>query len=298
MQLRALLNAAIVRLERAGVETPRLDAEVILSYMLGQDRSWLFAHNYDIMSIELVDQFERLIQRRVEREPTAYIIGQRDFFGLTFEVTPAVLIPRPETELLVEQALQRLGEVKQMPSTRLRIVDVGTGSGCIAVTLAVRLPWANLLATDLSATALLVARRNAQRHQVADRIQFIHTDLLAGITGPVDLIVSNPPYIAQNELPELAPEINRFEPLSALTDGGNGLAVIERLLAASAGRLQAGGTILVEIGADQGPAILALAEVYLPESDLTLVKDLAGHDRLLMGRMRMDGSTKIERLRQ
>jgi release factor glutamine methyltransferase len=284
MQVRELLNEAIRQLNTAGVETPRLDAEVIFSHVLDQDRSWLYAHSHDIMSIELRDRLTPLIQRRAAREPVAYILGQREFFGLTFEVTPAVLIPRPETELLVEEALRL---VRNQTAAKLGfIVDVGTGSGCIVVTLAVHLPQAQFVAVDLSAEALIVARRNAQRHGVLDRIQFVQGDLLAGIGGPLPLIVSNPPYIAENELPALAPEIIDYEPLLALTDHSTGLSVIERLLLAAVDRLGSEGALLIELGAGQGSGVLDMAQSLWPTVSLQILKDLAGHDRLLVGQKR------------
>ena len=281
MQVRDLLNEAIHQLNSAGVDTPRLDAEVIFSYMLDQDRSWLYAHSHDIMSTELRERYAQLIQRRVEREPVAYITGQREFFGLTFEVTPAVLIPRPETELLVEEALRLVRS--QTGSRQGLITDVGTGSGCIAVTLAVHLPQTQFLAVDLSAEALAVARRNAQRHGVLERIQFVQGDLLAGINGPFQLIISNPPYIAEDELPTLAPEIINYEPHLALTDHRTGLTVIERLLRAAFDRVHPKAGLLIELGTGQGQPVLDLAQSLWPTARLKILKDLAGHDRLLVG---------------
>ena len=277
-QVKSVLQQAILTLSLAGCDTPRLDAEVILAHLLTQERSWLYAHSYDLLSEAMVQAFAEAIQRRVKRAPVAYITGEREFFGLAFEVRPAVLIPRPETELLVEQAIQLIGH---RPSL---VVDVGAGSGCIAIALALHCSQARLVATDISSDALHIARRNAARHGVADRLYFIQTDLLAGLKGPVDLLASNPPYISTSEMETLTPEITQYEPRLALTDGGTGLSIIAKILAEAPAIIRPGGVLLLEFGAGQGPQVLRLAQTYSPAAAFEIKPDLAGRDRLLMGR--------------
>ena len=271
------LQKAIGQLQAAGCDTPRLDAEVILAFVLERDRSWLYAHNDEVVPEWLAKQYEGLIQRRMRREPVAYIIGQREFFGLSFAVTPAVLIPRPETELLVERALQLA------PKTNGLIVDIGTGSGCIAIALARHLPQVQIMATDISAAALMVARRNARRHGVVDRVMFAQCHLLAALAGPVDLLVVNPPYIAVAELARLAPEVAYYEPRLALTDADTGLSLIEQLLKEAPKIIKPAGWLLLEFGADQGDQVLDMARLHSPQAEFEVVQDLAGRDRLLLG---------------
>lgn len=273
-----LLHRAIARLLETGCPTPRLDAEVIFAHTLNQNRSWLYAHSDDIVSEDAHRQFEHLIERRAQREPVAYITGQREFFGLTFTVTPAVLIPRPETELLVEQTLHLAGKTDPL------IVDVGTGSGCIALSLAIHLPQARLIATDISYRALTVAQNNARRHDVSKRVDLVQADLLAPLKGPVDILVSNPPYISTQEIAQLAPEIVHYEPRTALTDAGAGLSIIERLIIHAPVFLKPGGLLLLEIGANQGKQVLHLAKTLCPQAQIMLKQDLAGRDRLLVVR--------------
>jgi len=277
-RVQSLLQKAIRLLTEAGCDTPRLDAEVIFAHTLEQDRSWLYAHNNDTLPDTISQQLIQLIQRRVRREPVAYIIGQREFFGLTFKVTPDVLIPRPETELLVEQAIQLTQK------TRPLIVDVGTGSGCIAISLAVQMAGALVIATDVSSKALVVAQRNARRHSVETRIHFKHSDLLSGLEGPVDLLVSNPPYISATEMNTLAPEVALYEPSAALTDASTGLSIIEKLLGGVSAIIGQDGLLLVEFGANQGQQVLQLAQTICPQACFEIKPDLAGLDRLLIGR--------------
>lgn len=272
------LYAAIEQLSQAGSDSPRLDAEVLLGHLLGQERAWLYAHPETPLSPETTARYRHLLHRRANHEPVAYLTGEREFFGLTFAVAPPVLIPRPETELLVELALSRL-------TGPARVWDIGAGSGCIAVAVAVHAPQARLIAADISAPALALARQNARRHGVANRLALVQANLLAGLSGPVDLIISNPPYIALAEMDSLAPTVKHYEPALALTDGATGLTLIERLLAQAATRLSPGGAILIEIGAGQGNAALLLARRYFPHGYFEIKPDLAGKDRVLLGNL-------------
>ncbi len=280
---KSALQWAVPQIKQAGSQSAQLDAEVLLAHTLQQDRAWLFTHPHTPLTPAQSDTFQQAVARRVQREPVAYIVQQRAFFGLDFWVTPAVLIPRPETELLIETALEM---ARQQPGAPLKLADVGTGSGCIAVTLARHLPLAHVWATDISAAALNVARRNAETHGVTGRISFATGNLLAALPGPFNLIVSNPPYVAQADVisPDTMPEVRHFEPHLALNGGPSGLELIERLLAQAVGRLQPDGSLLVEIGYNQGPAVRAMAQRHFPAATARIKQDLAGLDRLLVVR--------------
>jgi release factor glutamine methyltransferase len=244
------------RFERAGIadDEAAIDAAVLARHLLGWDRAALLTHGHEPPPPGFDTRYGPLVERRIAREPVAYIVGHREFWGLEIEVTRDVLVPRPETELVVEAALAIAGrgEVR-------RIVDVGTGSGCIAVALAVELPAAAVVAADVSAAALAVARRNARRHGAADRIRLVESDLLDGVAESADLIVSNPPYVSTADRERLPPEVARYEPHQALFAGEDGLDAIRRLVATAHGRLAPGGHLVVEFGFGQGSAVTALA---------------------------------------
>jgi release factor glutamine methyltransferase len=228
---------------------------VLARHVLGWNRAALIANGRDEPPPHFQSQFDALAARRLQREPIAYIVGHREFWNLEFEVTSDVLIPRPETELILEIATELASE----GLVWRRIIDVGTGSGCLAVSLAVEFPAARVIATDLSAEALAVARRNAERHGVASRVRFVQGDILAGVTETAELIVSNPPYLADSEAGRLQPEVANYEPRQALAAGHDGLDVVRRLLATAAARLAAGGRIVVEFGFGQDATVAALA---------------------------------------
>jgi len=277
-----VLASAIERLAAAGCDTARLDAEVLLAHILGRDRSWLYAHPGRPLSSHQLNACQSLVSRRVDREPVAYLVGHKEFFDLDFFVTRDVLIPRPETEHLVEWALQWASSAKPGP---LSVADVGTGSGAIAVTLAAHVPRAHIFATDTSRPALAVARDNAVRHGVASRVSCVMGDLLAPLAGPFHLIAANPPYLSHADLASTPPEVARWEPRPALDGGPDGLEAIRRLLAMAATRLCAGGLLLVEIGAGQGLDVLALAGRYFEQATFEIARDYAGLDRLLVVRL-------------
>jgi len=279
------LEAATARLRKAGVESDRLDAELLLATALRVSRSGLLARLPDPIPPAAICELEALVGRRIRREPLAYILGGREFWSLWFEVNAAALIPRPETERLVELALVRLREV---PAPR--VLDVGTGTGCIAIALARECPEATVAAVDVSETALQVARANALRHDVASRIGFVGGDIRTlQIAGSFDAIVSNPPYVRRDVLQSLAPEVNKWEPRLALDGGEDGLDVIRALLRRAPGLLRDGGWLLAEIGSDQADMVAALAE----RNDLTEVSvqsDYAGLPRVLCARRRRTSS--------
>jgi len=220
----------------------------------------------------------RLIQRRMSHEPTAYITGHKEFFSIDFEVSPGTLIPRPDTELLVERAIELANTA--FPQSCL-IADVGTGCGAIAIALALHLPQAKIYATEISAAALEVTESNCRKHKVGDRVSLLQGDLLEPLPEPVQLIVANLPYISELELAKLPLEISMFEPQLALAGGTDGLRQIERLLSQARGKLLNGGAVLLEIGYDQGSAVKDLTQKYLPTAKVSVVTDLSGLDRVV-----------------
>ena len=244
-------------LRAAGVVDPRREAGSLLAQVLRRERTYLITHGNDLVTGEQLDRFRVLIARRAAREPLQYIIGYQEFFKLSFAVTPDVLIPRPETELIVEAALELADRERS-----LSILDVGTGSGCIVISLLHELENARATATDISPNALEVARRNAQRHNVSDRITFIRADSLAPLTQPAafSLIVSNPPYIPAGEIATLQREVREHEPLTALASGADGLDHIRALLRETPQVLHHSGYFIFEIGLGQGEAIEQLVD--------------------------------------
>lgn len=282
MTAAALLGAASARLAAAGSETARLDAEVLLAHALGTGRSGLYARLRDEIDGAAAVRFDALLARRARREPVAYLTGEQEFWSLPFAVTPDVLIPRPETELIVSTAARARPRPERHAGgadAPFAILDLGTGSGCLAVALAREWPDARVTAVDLAPAALEVARRNADRHGVGARIAFLAGDLYAPLPAGAsfDLIVSNPPYLALGDA--ASPEV-AFEPRAALFAGADGLAVIRRLIAGAPARLRPGGMLLVEIGQGQADAVLALAAAAGLRARAE--PDLAGIPRLLV----------------
>jgi release factor glutamine methyltransferase len=233
-----------------------LDAEVLARHVLGWDRAALLARGREPAPDDFAERYDPLIVRRAAREPVAMIVGHREFWGLEFEVTPNVLIPRPETEFVVEEVLA----YARSGAAISRVIDVGTGSGCLAVSLATELPGIDVTATDMSAEALDVARRNAARHKVDARVHFVETDLLTGVHTSADVIVSNPPYVPLKEKATLQPEVGTYEPAISLFGGGDGLAIMRRLLAIAGNHLVPGGRLIVEFGDGQEVDVRAIAE--------------------------------------
>jgi release factor glutamine methyltransferase len=256
-----------------------LEAELLLMHALGLDRAHLYQRLAEPLSSEAIDAYRVVLERRVAREPLAYITGHREFFALDFETTRAALIPRPETETLVELAIAfALERFADQPIT---IADVGTGSGVIAVALACELPLARIVATDVSADAIALARRNAARHDVADRIEFRGGDLLLPLAEPVPMIAANLPYVTTAQWESSPPEIHDHEPRVALDGGPDGLDVIRRLLTQAPTRLAEVGGLFCEIGAGQGDSARELAREVFPRARVEVARDLAGRDRVL-----------------
>jgi release factor glutamine methyltransferase len=233
-----------------------LDAEVLARHVLGWDRAALLANGRDPAPQDFSERYEPLIVRRAAREPVAMIVGHREFWGLEFEVTPDVLIPRPESEHIVEVVMEYVRGGAAVAS----LVDIGTGSGCLAVSLATEIPGAAITATDTSLRALEVARRNAARHKVDQRMRFLEADLLEGVDAVADIIVSNPPYVPFQMASSLQPEVRAYEPAQALFGGGDGLQIVRRLLATAPAHLVPGGRLFMEFGDGQEMDVLAIAE--------------------------------------
>ncbi len=270
-------------LVQSAVDSPRLDAEILLAHALGITRAQLHAHPQSQLSSGALATYRQWIERRARHEPVAYIVGHKEFYGLDFFVDERVLIPRPETELLVEKAI----EIAKHQPDRGQFVaaDVGTGCGAIAVSLAVHLPRITVYAADASAEALEVAARNCRRHDVENRVHLLRGHLLEPLPEPVNLIVANLPYVSQAELAQLPPEISRYEPREALDGGPDGLDHIRRVLAGGGEHLKPRGVILLEIGATQGEAVVALAQGHFPAARVEIAQDYAGLDRVVMVEM-------------
>lgn len=259
-------------------DTPALDASVLLAHIIGKPRSWVLAHPEVTLTREMKNQLENALRQLENGKPFPYVLGQWEFFGMDFEVTPDVLIPRPETELLVEKAIAWLQE-----STEHKMVaDIGTGSGVIAISIAANVPDVNVLATDISIEALKIAKRNAEKHAVSDRIEFIECDLFPDTQNitlkSFDLICANLPYIPTRTLHTL-PVYGR-EPTLALDGGSNGLDLVRRLLQVAPNWLTPHGKMVLEIEATLGRDVLRLGYNLFPRADIQLHKDLTGHDRL------------------
>jgi release factor glutamine methyltransferase len=284
-QLRASLIAGAKSLAAVGIPSARLDAEVLMGHVLGLTREQLLASADFPLSQVHLGLYRELLRRRLEREPIAYITGRQEFWSLELRVVPDVLIPRPETERLVEISLAL---ARELPRTRSsRVLDIGTGSGAIAISLAKELPSALIWATDVSPAALEIARSNAAGNGVAARILFFHGDLFEAIgefTGRFTLIVSNPPYIRSAEIDALEPEVSRWEPRGALDGGADGLDFYRRIARQARDYLAPNGAVAVEVAADMGKEVGRLftaAGYYTGEA---IVQDYAGRDRVVVAR--------------
>ncbi len=308
MDIRTALKQGLAQLRDAHVPSHTLAAELLLLHVLGRDRAWIYAHPEEEISAENAQRFFGLISRRAAGEPTQHLTGKQEFWDLEFEVNRDVLIPRPETEHVIEVALDRLavreiraGRPPKNDGAGLQIADIGTGSGCLAIVLAKELPAATIFATDISPAALAVARRNAARHGVANRFHFIESSLLEGLSvGPryilplqnntttapdrqsplFDLIVSNPPYIGRREAPTLMREVRDHEPEIALYGGEEGYELYAGLVAQSASHLKPGGILVLELGHNSLPAVQPLLDAPT-WTNIAVTNDLAGIPRVI-----------------
>jgi release factor glutamine methyltransferase len=294
--VRSLLKRGIAQLREADTPSFTLAAELLLLHVLGRNRTWLYAHPEEIIADADAQRFFELIARRATGEPTQYLTGKQEFWGLELEITQDVLIPRPETEHVIEVALDHLalrelraGRPRKSTGAGLQIADIGTGSGCIAIALAKELTAANFVATDISPAALAIAKRNATRHAVADRIHFIECNLLEALDSPLatrhlplsfDLIASNPPYIGRRESPSLPREVRDHEPRSALFGGEEGYELYADLIAQAAQHLKPGGLLVLELGHNSLPAVQPLLDAR-NWTNVGVTNDLAGIPRVL-----------------
>jgi release factor glutamine methyltransferase len=273
MDIQAALRTGISRLREASVPSYTLAAELLLLHELHRDRAWLYAHPEELIASDALDAYLSLITRRAHGEPTQHLTGKQEFWSLEFEVSPDVLIPRPETEHVIEVALDRLalrelraGRPQKTAGDGLLIADIGTGSGCLAVALAKELPEARIYATDISQPALAMARKNAHRHEVASRIEFAEADLSrtliqdAALTAAFDLLVSNPPYVPRRDAATLSREVREHEPAIALYGGEEGYELYGDLIALAAKHLKPGGIFVAELGHDSLPAVRPLLD--------------------------------------
>lgn len=268
-------------LKQHGSDTPRLDAEILLAHTRNCRRIQLYTHFEDILNDAERATMRDLVRRRAQAEPVAYLVGHREFYGLEFDVTPAVLIPRPDTETLVLELLEAA-----KPMSHPRILDLCTGSGCIAITAAVQLPAADVVATDVSPQALEIARKNAERHKVSERIRFVPGDLFDALppAEPFDFIVTNPPYVASSALAALDRDVRCHEPHLALDGGPTGMDVITRCIQGSQFHLRPGGSLMLEIGEDQAELTKEVFRQFSAYEDVRVVKDAAGHPRVVLAR--------------
>ena len=276
--LRTVLQNTHQHLEQAGIPEARLEAEVLVMNVMRMPRQSIFAEQETEVSAQQQEALDSLLVRRFRREPLAYILGMREFYGINVFLTPSVLIPRPETEGLVEHAL--FMSLMGTESRELTIADVGTGSGAIAINLAIHLPAARIFAVDVSDEVLDVAAYNIRSHGVEDRVTLGIGDLLDAVPEPVDLIVANLPYIPSNRIPTLQPEVQQ-EPVVALDGGSDGLDLIRRLLIQAEDKLRPNGIILLEMDPEQIPIVQTLVKHHFPRGSTSVETDLAGMDRIL-----------------
>jgi release factor glutamine methyltransferase len=289
VQLKQTLAAAITRLTAAHVPSPRLNAELLLMFTLNCDRAYLYAHPERELSVEEKNRYDATLAERSRGVPAQYITGHQEFWGMDLVVTPAVLIPRPETEHVIETVMDCVGRAplrqaqgKLSPASPLRIADVGTGSGCIALALAKELPQAAIHATDISEASLEIARANAVRHQLESRIQFHEADLLAGFAdNSFDFIVSNPPYVGESEEDQVQLEVRKFEPRNAVFAGPTGIEAIARLIPQAHAALKPGGWLVMEISSTIAEKVSALLQDW---NEVQILPDLQSIPRIAQAR--------------
>ncbi len=282
MHLGEILQSAIKFLTDEQVPSPRMNAEVLLMFVLGVERAYLYAHPERELTADEQRRFDEALRERATGKPAQYITGHQEFWGMDLIVTPAVLIPRPETEHVIETVLEL---AKQFPARS--IVDVGTGSGCIALALAKELPQAEIIATDISPQALEVAKANAARHQLEKRVRFVETDLLSsrdainGVSTEVDFVVSNPPYVSEEERDKVQREVRKFEPRLAVFGGEHGFDIYRRLIPQAQETLRTGGWLVMEIGFTQEEEIRRMLSGW---SEVRVMADLQGIPRVVAAR--------------
>ncbi len=288
--IRNILKWAAAALKRSGIEFPETNADTLLAYVLSCDKTRLYTNSDDILDDADILKYKELIHKRANHVPLQYITRQVEFMSLDFVVDERVLIPRPETEILVETVLKKAGE-KQFQDRRITIIDIGTGSGNIAVSLAKNLSSVEIYSTDISPDALTVAKENVQRHDVADRVNLLHGDLFSALDGhvkkeDVDFIVSNPPYVSEPEWGNLEPELKDHEPYEALACENNGFSIIRSIIKTASDWLKPHGYLLLEIGETQANTVKKLIVNDAHYEEIEIIKDLQGKERIISARQK------------
>jgi release factor glutamine methyltransferase len=278
--LRKALQSATQTLRRAGIADAPVEVELLLGHVLGMSKTQLYTEPEKVLTLAETKHLRRLVQRRLDHEPAAYILGHCEFYGIDFCIDCHTFIPRPETELLVEKAVELAHCISQL-GKRITIADIGTGCGAIAISLALALPQAKIYVTDISVSALRVAKMNCRRHAVSSQVELLQGNLLEPLSQPVDMIVANLPYIKDCEFTDLSPEVMNFEPTTALAGGEDGLDKIQQILEQMPGKLNYGGCFLLEIGQGQGEVVTSLIKGYFPEVSIELISDLGGIERVV-----------------
>ncbi len=280
MNVTETLRLAADAIDKSGIPESRREAGGLLAFALGRDRTFLVAHPEHELSDDEARRFAAILIRRVGREPYHYIVGSREFYGLEFEVGPGVLIPRPETELLVEKAIEILGRLESA-----HFIEIGVGSGCISVSVLKNLPSATAIGVDISDITIESARRNSEKHGVAPRLELGLSDLYDGLSDErFDAILSNPPYVPADDIAGLQPEVRDFEPHAALTDGTDGLGIIRRIVSGAPERLSAGGILMIEFGFGQSASVLHMFDHDLWKS-VEIMDDYQGIPRTVISKL-------------
>jgi release factor glutamine methyltransferase len=282
--LREALKSATQTLRRAGIADAFVEAELLLGHVLGMSKTQLHTEPERVLTSSETKHLRSLVQRRLDHEPAAYIFGHCEFYGIDFYIDYHTFIPRPETELLVEKAVELAHRISHR-GKRITISDIGTGCGAIAISLALALPQAKIYATDISIQALQVAGMNCRRHAVSSQVELLQGNLLEPLSEPVDMIVANLPYIKDCEFKDLSPEIINFEPTTALAGGKEGLDKIQQILQQMPGKLNCGGCFLLEIGQGQGEMVTLLIKSYFPQASIELISDLGDIERVVKVRL-------------
>jgi len=278
--LREALQSVTQSLREAEISDASIEAAILLGHVLGISKTQLYMAPERSLALTEIKRLWHLVQRRVNHEPTAYILGCCEFYGIDFYVDYRTLIPRPETELLVEKAVELARRIFH-PGKQIAIADIGTGCGAIAVSLALALPQSTIYATDISASALRVAEINCERYAVSDRVQLLRGNLLESLPQPIDMVIANLPYIKNYEFKDLSPEIRNFEPRIALAGGEDGLDKIRQLLEQMPGKLNYRACFILEIGQGQGEMVISLTNSYFPQASIELIPDLGGIERVV-----------------
>jgi release factor glutamine methyltransferase len=278
--LREALQSATQTLLRTGIDDASVEAELLLGHVLRMSRTQLYTEPERVLTSAETKHLWCLVQRRLDHEPTAYVLGHCEFYGIDFYIDSHTFIPRPETELLVEKAVE-LAHCISHREKQIAIADVGTGCGAIAISLALALPQAKIYATDISTSALQVAEINCQHHGVNSQVELLQGNLLEPLPQPVDMIVANLPYIKDCEFKDLSSEIINFEPMIALAGGKDGLDKIQQMLEQMPGKLNYGACFLLEIGQGQGEMVTSLIKSYSPQASIELISDLGGIERVV-----------------